>query len=147
MEDGELNTTEVIILQNRRNGKPTESKHARQHAEAGKGCRSANSKEWTLGCYKCIFNMSILFFLCLIFLSKLLRICHQWLQEIIKHPMFVWKSCLTYQVNCYIWQSSIPFTTQKSLHLLCVTGILGIFSKLNQSTKLCWITTSWFKLL
>lgn len=45
MEDGELNTTDVIILQNRRNGEPTENKHARQPAEVGKGCHSTNSME------------------------------------------------------------------------------------------------------
>lgn len=45
MEDGELNTTDVIIFQNRRNGEPAENKHARQSAEVGKGCHSTDSKE------------------------------------------------------------------------------------------------------
>lgn len=45
MEDGELNSTDMIILQNRRNGEPAENKRARQSAEVGKGCHSTNSKE------------------------------------------------------------------------------------------------------
>jgi len=44
MEDGELNSTDVIILQNRRNGESTEST-VQQPADAGKGCHSTNSRE------------------------------------------------------------------------------------------------------
>lgn len=36
MEDGELNTTDMIILQNWRYGDPTENKHARQSEKWGR---------------------------------------------------------------------------------------------------------------
>lgn len=36
MENGELNTTDVIILQNTRNRDPTENKHARQSEKWGR---------------------------------------------------------------------------------------------------------------
>lgn len=36
MEDGELNATDAIILQTRRNGESAENKHARQSAEVGR---------------------------------------------------------------------------------------------------------------
>lgn len=44
MEDGELNTTDMIILQNRRNGDPAENKHVRQSEKWGREATAQTAK-------------------------------------------------------------------------------------------------------
>lgn len=47
MGDGKLNTTDMIILQSRRNGDPTQNKHARQSEKWG---REATHKQQGVNC-------------------------------------------------------------------------------------------------